>query len=226
MLCVDRQLNGDMDGYVGFHAALRRTYNNFVQDLSKQCKQLVRHHLDSVTSPYSQVCYGNDFLADRGRVIQFPSASFFLDLSDGSMAQDETSGMDQENIAPKDQQHTTPGKVSESKEALRESQMTVPETPSPDQPSDVYGVNKKENGNIMDIGGRKRQARIANGGRNLDANRNQTSLLFRANDVGSKGGSSYSEICSMSAQHFSRIREVLIERNVPSALNAGFLTPW
>nr|XP_010916099.1 dynamin-related protein 5A [Elaeis guineensis] len=221
-----RQMNGDMDGYVGFHAALRRSYNNFIQDLSTQCKQLVRHHLDSVTSPYSQVCYGNDFLADRGRFIRFPSASFFLDLSDGSMAQDEISGMDQENVPPKDQQHTTPGKASESKEVLRESQMTVPETPSPDQPGDVYGVNKKENGNLMDIGGRKRQARIANGGRNLDANRNQSSgLLFSANDVGSKGGSSYSEICSMSAQHFSRIREVLIERNVPSALNAGFLTP-
>ncbi|XP_008812161.2 dynamin-related protein 5A [Phoenix dactylifera] len=220
------RMNGDMDGYVGFLATLRCSYNNFIQDLSKQCKQLVRHHLDSVTSPYSQVCYGNDFLADRGRFIQFPAASFSLDLSDGSMAQDETSGMDQENIPPKDQQHTTPEKASESKEVLRESQMTVPETPSPDQPSDVYGVNKKENGNLMDIGGRKRQARVATSGRNLDANRNQsTSLLFRANNVGSKGGSSYSEICSMSAQHFSRIREVLIERNVPSALNAGFLTP-
>ncbi|KAM4103279.1 hypothetical protein ACJW30_06G067800 [Castanea mollissima] len=44
-----------MDGYVGFHAALRHAYNRFMKDLAKQCKQLVRHHLDSVTSPYSQL---------------------------------------------------------------------------------------------------------------------------------------------------------------------------
>ncbi|KAL8124549.1 hypothetical protein AgCh_012267 [Apium graveolens] len=55
-----------MDGYVGYHAALRRTYTRFIKDLAKQCKQLVRHHLDSVTSPYSLVCYESDLLGSLG----------------------------------------------------------------------------------------------------------------------------------------------------------------
>lgn len=218
----DWRKTGDMDGYIGFHAALRRSYNNFIQDLSKQCKEIVQHHLSSVTSPYSQVCYENDLVGDVGRFNQLSATSFVLDLSD---AKDEMVA-DQENIPPKDQQHSTPGKATEAKDALRESQMTVPETPSPDQPQEVYGV-KKDTVNLMDIGGRKRQARIITSGRNLEANRNQnTSILFGAGNKGSRTGSSYAEICSMSAQHFARIRQVLIERNIPSALSAGFLTPW
>jgi len=224
-----------MEGYIGFHAALRRSYNNFIHDLSKQCKQLVRHHLDSVTSPYSQVCYEYDLLGFAGagagttsiyRGSQLPAAKFFLDLSDGGTFQGENIDVDQENIPPKDQQHTTPGKGTDPKEALRESQLTVPETPSPDQPSDVsFGVKKKENG--IDIGARKRHARIVTNGRNSDAIRNQNGgLLFGAGDIGSKSVSSYSDICYIAAQHFSRMREVLIERNIPSALNSGFLTPW
>ena len=74
----------DMDGYVGFHAALRCAYNRFIGDLAKKCKQLVRHHLDSVTSPYSQVCYFNDFQPCSG-----PNAlsySKVLELSDTSSA--------------------------------------------------------------------------------------------------------------------------------------------
>ncbi|KAI0491571.1 hypothetical protein KFK09_025831 [Dendrobium nobile] len=220
--------NGDMDGYIGFHAALRRSYNSFVNGLSKHCKQLVRHHLDSVTSPYSQVCYEPDFLGGIGsgsnsypRSNQIQSISYFLDLSESTGAQEE---MDQENVPPKDQQNTTPGKKMESREALKESQMTIPETPSPDLPVDVVlGVRKKENGNCLDIGGRKRQARTVTNGRISDATRNQNSS-FVFGDM-AKSGSSYTDICSLAAQHFARIREVLIERSVSSALNSGFLTP-
>lgn len=214
-----------MDGYIGFHAALRGSYNNFIRDLSKQCKELVRHHLDSVTSPYSQVCYEYD-LVGFARGSQLPTTKFSLDLSECGTFQDQNLDIDQENIPPKDQQQTTPGKGTEHKEALRESQLTVPETPSPDQPSDLsFGVKKKENG--VDMGARKRHSRVLSNGRNSDSTRNQNGgLLFGASDLGTRPVSSYSDICSLAAQHFARIREVLIERNVPSALNSGFLTPW
>nr|CAD1824132.1 unnamed protein product [Ananas comosus var. bracteatus] len=147
-----RQNNRDMDGYIGFLASLRRSYNNFILDLSKQCKQLVRHHLDAVTSPYSHICYENDLLAGIGsssnsiyRLNQLPTAAYF-DLSEGAAApQIEMQVTNQENIPPKEQQQTPPGKGTESKEVLKESQMTVPETPSPDQPNDPYVANKKEN---------------------------------------------------------------------------------
>lgn len=223
-----------MDGYVGFHGALRHAYNRFIKDLAKQCKQLVRHHLDSVTSPYSQVCYENDFQGGFGMSVtscfkfnQVSASPFFLDLSDcGAPSRDETT-IDQENIPPeKNVQQTTPGKVAEAREALKESHMTVPETPSPDQPCDlVYAGVRKENVNCNEIGPRKRISRMIKNTENLRV-QNGGSLLFGNGDSGSRSGSAYLEICSSAAQHFARIREVLVERSVTSTLNSGFLTPW
>jgi hypothetical protein len=224
-----------MDGYVGFHAALRHTYNRFIKDLAKQCKQLVRHHLDSVTSPYSQVCYENEFQGGFGssatsfsKYNQASASSFFLELTDGGPAARDEIMRDQENIPPeKNGQQTTPGKAAEAREALRESQMTVPETPSPDQPCDaVHAGAKKEFGNGIDIGARKRVSRLTGNSRNADHMRVQNGgLLFGTGDNGSRSGSAYSEICSSAANHFARIREVLVERSVASTLNSGFLTP-
>ncbi|KAJ3671000.1 hypothetical protein LUZ60_008426 [Juncus effusus] len=206
------QQNADsMDGYVGFLASLRCTYSNFIRDLSKQCKQLVRHHLDSVTSPYSHICYDSDPI---NHLNHLQSATFF-DLTDLPLSQHTTP---KENIPPN--QQLTPGKGTD-----KESQMTVPETPSPDQPDNNNNHKKKENGhnnNNGGEGGRKRQARVQPYGRNSNK---LNGFGYGNEDIGYRPGSPYANICSVSAQHFARIREVLIERNVPSALNSGFLTP-
>ncbi|MBA0792068.1 hypothetical protein Gohar_016595 [Gossypium harknessii] len=227
---------GNWDGYVGFHAALRHAYNRFIKDLAKQCKQLVRHHLDSVTSPYSQVCHENDFqgvfnstASSYNKYNQASSASYCLELSDIEQVPHDEAKRDQENIPPeKNSKQTTPGKGTEAREALQETQLTVPETPSPDQPCDVvYARVKKELGNCIEVGPRKRIARMT-GNRNaeqLAKVHNGGSLLFGNGDSGTKTGSSYSEICTSAAQHFARIREVLVERSVTSTLNSGFLTP-
>ncbi|KAI3457452.1 hypothetical protein Pfo_014115 [Paulownia fortunei] len=226
------QQSGDMDGYVGFHAALRHSYYNFVKDLAKQCKQVVRHHLDSVTSPYSLVCYESDIPGSFSsgvnsiyRTNQIPAGSFGLDLSNPPISREEIID-DQENIPP-EKNEITPGKVAESREALRECQMTVPETPSPDQPCDGNHAVKKELGNCAEVGARKRHPRIVGNNRSLDHFRTQNGggLLFGGGDIASRSGSAYTEICSSAAQHFARIREVLVERGVASTLNSGFLTP-
>ncbi|GMJ10180.1 Dynamin related protein 5A [Hibiscus trionum] len=228
--------SGNWAGYVGFHAALRHAYNRFIKDLAKQCKQLVRHHLDSVTSPYSQVCYENNFQGVFGSSTssyhiynQASSASFCLELSDGGHVTRDEMMNDQENVPPeKNAKQTTPGKVKETREALQENQMTVPETPSPDQPGEVvYARVKGEPGNCIDVGPRKRIARMTGNRYNEHLAKVHTggSLLFGNGDNGSKTGSSYSEICSSAAQHFARIREVLVDRSVTSTLNSGFLTP-
>ncbi|KAI4322952.1 hypothetical protein L6164_022598 [Bauhinia variegata] len=219
---------GNMDGYIGFHAALRRAYNRFVRDLTKQCKQLVRHHLDSVTSPYSQVCYGNDFQVcyslNATKFNQASASSFCLELSDTKLAS-HNEMKEQENIPPgKNAQEITPGKSAEEREALRESQMTIPETPSPDlQGEPVYAGARKEFGNCNDNGPRKRASRMTGNGQNPDLITVQNGGLLFGN--GDRSGSAYSEICLSAAQHFARIREVLVERGVASTLNSGFLTP-
>lgn len=219
-----------MDGFVGFLAALRHSYYSFIKDLAKQCKQVVRHHLDSVTSPYSLVCYESDipgsFSIYRGNKIR--NGSLALDLSDGGHIARREIIEEQENIPPgKDE--TTPGKVVESREVLRECQMTVPETPSPDQLCDGNYAVKKELGHCVEVGARKRQSRIAGNNRNLDQLRIQNGggLVFSGGaGSGSGSGSAYTEICLSAAQHFAGIREVLVERGVASSLNSGFLTPW
>lgn len=215
-----------MDGYVGFHAALRCAYSRFIKDLTKQCKQLVRHHLDSVTSPYSQVCYFNEFQPSSGQNAttfnKFSQA--FLELSDTSSASNHDAMRDQENIPPENNnvQETTPGKAAaEARDALRESQMTIPETPSPDQPGDP---KKRELGICNDLGPRKRVSRMAGNGKNSEYIRPQNGGILFGN--GERSGSPYSEICLSAAQHFARIREVLVERGVTSTMNSGFLTPW
>ncbi|KAL3508684.1 hypothetical protein ACH5RR_028085 [Cinchona calisaya] len=225
---------GDMDGYVGFHAALRHSYSRFVHDLAKQCKQLVRHHLDSVTSPYSHVCYESDLFGTSGSAInsicrfnQASAGSFCLELSDAAPSTCNALVKDQENIPPeKNARETTPGKGEEAREALRECQMTVPETPSPDQPIDGYAV-KKELGNCIEIGARKRHSRVTGNTRNSDHLRGQNNAGFPYGngDIISKSGSAYSEVCSSAALHFARMREVLVERSVASTLNSSFLTP-
>ncbi|XP_052179074.1 dynamin-related protein 5A [Diospyros lotus] len=227
---------GEMDGYVGFHAALRHSYSRFIKDLATQCKQVIRHHLDSVTSPYSPVCYENDYSGNCGLVTnsiyrfdQSSATSFCLELSEGGVASRDETRKDQENIPPeKNVQQTTPGKVVEARETHRESQMTVPETPSPDQPSDgnYLGV-KKELGNCVEVGARKRHARTLGNNRNSDHLRvqNGVGLFYESSDGSLRSGSAYSDICSLAAQHFARIREVLVERSVTSTLNSGFLTP-
>ncbi|KAH9609205.1 hypothetical protein KSS87_002241, partial [Heliosperma pusillum] len=232
VLSVDGKKTGDMDGYVGFHAALMHSYNKFIKDLAKQCKQLVRHHLDSVTSPYSLACYENEsgfgsMLNPTYRFNQASPASLCPEISDSARALRDETVTNQENIPPENSaRETTPGKGPEGREALRESQITIPETPSPDQPCElVYGLVKKEAaGHCMEVGARKRHSRMLGNSRNADGLRVQNGgLLFGYN--GSRSGSAYDDICSAAAQHFARIREVLVERSVTTALNSGFLTP-
>ncbi|KAJ3686926.1 hypothetical protein LUZ61_016090 [Rhynchospora tenuis] len=232
VISTDRQNTQDMDEYVGFLTALQYTYSNFVSNLSKECKQLVRGHLDSVTSPYSQIYHEPE--PNLIHHLSHLQSETLFDLTDIPSSQNSTPRVaEQENIPPpqKDLQ-LMPGKgPADSKEVLRERQLTVPETPSPDQPVDTYGGNKRRVGNNHNSveGGvaRKRHKSVVPYAKNSDMVRDWVKrYILSGNDITSRVGSPYANICSVSAQHFARIREVLIERNVPLALNSGFLTPF
>ncbi|GLJ31047.1 hypothetical protein SUGI_0621300 [Cryptomeria japonica] len=224
-------------GYIAFNAALRRAYDRFIHSLTKKCKELVRHHLDSVTSPYSQICGIDSFgfvgigVSTAGYKVHRP---MFLDLSEGlGCLEEEGFNEGNENIAPEGQCQETPNKGSGvPRDPLRESQMTVPETPSPELPSsEICAAKKKDyaiaSGRIgiavgvgAEVGGRKRAIASAANDR-AGQNKEPKHGLF--GEKSSK--SAYTEVCSLAAQHFGRIREALIDRSVPSTLNAGFLTP-
>ncbi|KAL9996349.1 putative dynamin GTPase [Helianthus debilis subsp. tardiflorus] len=176
---------GDMDGYVGSHAALRRSYNCFIQDLAKQCKQLVRQHLDSITSPYSQVCYETDLLYGPGPNSTFGYQTSCLELSD------------QENMPP----------VNKNNNSKKDQEATTYE---------LLKAAANEHGNLIEDGARKRHPRILGENKMLGNVASQNGL---------QQGSTHNEICSLATQHFTRMREVLVERSVTAALNSGFLIP-
>lgn len=224
-----------MDGYVGFHAALRCSYNHFVKDIGKRCKQLVRNHLDSFTSPYSVVSYDGDFqrvFSSGASSLQRSNiaspGSIFLELSEAGTACHDEIMKDQENVAPENaEQQTTPSKATEAREALKECQMTIPETPSPDQPNEVVCIGIKKEKGCFEGGARKRQARlIGNKNPNHLAVPVGSQLYECANNGSKASGSAYAETCSLAARQFARLREVLVERSVASTLTNGFLTPW
>ncbi|KAJ1296748.1 hypothetical protein BS78_01G325900 [Paspalum vaginatum] len=208
--CItDCQNVEDIDGYDGFHAALRCSYYRFVKGLSLQCKQEVRVHLASVMSCYSHICYGNEFSIGVGTVVdsmnRFNRLGEFssFDLSDSGSVLEEAQG----NMPPKGQQHMTPpAKGNELDDVLRENQPITPVGSSLDVLSDVDGGKHKNKVIPDDHGPRKKLARINN-------------------NTGVKSGPSYSTIYTTSAECFANMRNVLIESYVPSVFISGFLEP-
>ncbi|KAI3970897.1 hypothetical protein MKX01_024544 [Papaver californicum] len=103
-------------------------------------------------------------------------------------------GVDQENIPPEgNAQQTTPEQNTAAKDALLEIKLTVPETPSPDQPRVVvFGSGKKiDHGNDNQLRGKMRHMKKAVNTRNMDHHR-----LQNAGEV-----SAYSEVFSSATQY-------------------------
>ncbi|KAF3671019.1 hypothetical protein FXO38_06800 [Capsicum annuum] len=98
----------------------------------------------------------------------------------------------------------TLGKITDNRKALRECQMTLPKTPSPNQPfNGNYGI-KRELGNYVKVGAIKCHPRIA--GNVGNSGQNGESLLFGNRGNMSRSVSTYAEIFSSVAQYFGRIR--------------------
>lgn len=221
-----------MGGYVAFHASLRRAFDQFVRDLTNRCKELVLHHLDALTSPFSHI-HGLQNGVKGGL------GAFGAPHGGADKIVLDTFNQDVENVAPSSLlpsaggAFTTPAKKSEThKEPLRESQFTVPETPSPEQGAESCNVKKKEYGLISGRLGTENGSKKRQGSENInDLDGHKLGQLKEARyglnpDGPEKTKTAYSQVCSLAAEHFARIREVLVERSVPSTLNAGFLTPW
>jgi hypothetical protein len=97
--------------------------------------------------------------------------------------------------------------------------MTVPETPSLDQPSgEISAAKKKEYGIAsgcivsaigVELGGPKRQIPLVSNarvGQNKEPKHSNSNGLFGNNN----SMSTYTEVCSLAAQHFGSTREALI----------------
>ncbi|MCO5548056.1 hypothetical protein L7F22_001512 [Adiantum nelumboides] len=214
-------------GYVAFHASLRRAYDQFVRNLASRCKELVRHHLEALTSPFSHIHgFERSF-----KVINRP----LPDMSQSIRPHVDVFSRDSENTAPLSVLQslgalTTPiRKPDTAREPLRESQLTVPETPSPEQGPDASVVKRKEYGLVSgrlgtENGAKKRQGSEAVASYK-SGHQKEPRHVVADEGLERAAETAYSHVCSLAAEHFAQIREVLVERSIPSTLNAGFLTP-
>ena len=87
---------------------------------------------------------------------------------------------------------------------------------------DSFGSTKKGNGNSIDGGAKKKHA-IMPAYANTNSN-HHSDAIAGADDLGSKSESLYCGICSISAQYFAKMQEVLLENSVP--FTSVFRTPW
>lgn len=124
-----------------------------------------------------------------------------------------TSGDDFENA---DREPMRPRESGIDREPLRESQMTVPETPSPDTMAGGKG------------GGRRRDFLA---GRNADnplptkARERSQRNVTAANMTNDQIKNSYSTICDTAEKMFNRIRQGVTCHAAPSSLKSAFLQP-
>ena len=133
------------------------------------------------------------------------------DKSDGGFA--STSGEDEENVG---REPNLARDTHTDRMPLRESQMTVPETPSPDLLAAGKGA-----------AGRRRDFLAP---RNLDnasppkgcMRRNATAAVSTSGD---QVKSSYNQICSIAEKIFNRIRQGVTCQAAPSSLKSAFLEP-
>ncbi|KAL0037146.1 hypothetical protein WJX79_002609 [Trebouxia sp. C0005] len=185
--------------YVAFHAALRSAYHSFIAHLEDNCKSLMRHHLEAATSEFAVTTLaGMDDLHVDDR----------NDTGVTSTSSDDFENANRESMHPRESVI--------DREPLRESQMTVPETPSPDMLAAGKG------------GGRRRDFLS---GRNAD-NPSPTKARGRpqrnataANMSNDQVKNSYGTICGTAEKMFNRIRQGVTCHAAPSSLKSAFLEP-
>ncbi|KAL3682881.1 hypothetical protein R1sor_000903 [Riccia sorocarpa] len=231
----------NLTAYVAFHTALRRTYQGFIRELIKRCRESVRDQLLAVTSPYTHQLKcgwetGNPTLFTSGLGNGFPQTLTAPLYVDGNEVQETGGGGlmgafleagEDENVPTHGSQAnhmaSPPGKSERL--VMVESQMTVPDTPSPDNHcKDAAGaVKRKEfapvNGRFSStVGGVDQRKKKGVG------SRMQQQLDGRPSSCGNKTDA-YTEVCNMATEHFGKIRDMLVKRTVPLTLNSGFLNP-
>eukprot|EP00873_Tetraselmis_striata_P043070 jgi/Tetstr1/463334/TSEL_008257.t1 len=183
------EIDDTLAPYVAFHAALRASYNAFVNKLEERAKGLVSHHLEAATSEWS--------------------------IGLLSLNESWSHGDNSENTVPVMREKDTTETVDE-REPLRESQLTIPETPSPEQT--VQGLEHM-----------RRRVQHGPDGRDIVFTSpmpvSRQAKMSRVTKHGPSKGGVYSDVCSHAARLFAQIRHVVACQATPSTLKAAFLDP-
>lgn len=232
----------DLSAYVAFHLTLRDAHDRFIRKVAARSKDLLNQHLSAIISSFFDVCNDSHMLTSWKNgmtgsmrpiyaTVNFPQIE---DTEDQSVFKKEATIDDDEGFGHQDSKKARKEKNGvkggDERSHLRESQITVPETPTPEQAA--VDAKRKEFAiasgrlcaledtaqNLPDgyIGKRKRNRRRLSIGKEMKMVVMQT--------TGSGTSSIHKEICIMAAEQFGKIRQLLVERTVDT-LNEAFLDP-
>ena len=200
--------------YVAFHSAMRTAFNEVAVSLEGQGKALLHAHLTTVTGHFSAAAV-LDHVAERGSAAGGGEWDE-EELYGGRGVGDESDG-EQENEIPLGGQPERPMVM------MHHTQMTVPETPSPD----LVSTGKAD----IPLG---RRAQLTAAGRNIDASSPAKGRMAKVarlahaapkqlNSRSSGLGAGYVDVCAAAEQLFSAVKESVAAQG--PALKATFLEP-
>ncbi|KAG0589894.1 hypothetical protein KC19_1G056300 [Ceratodon purpureus] len=231
----------DLSAYVAFHLTLRDAHERFIRKVAARSKDLLNQHLSAIIKSFSNDFCGNDpYMYSswktgktaggmRSSTVKFPTA----DMEDQTVYKRESADDDEVTDAPdKKRARNALGGVQVTGD-LRESQIAVPETPTPEQIA--AEAKRKEfaraSGRISaiedtaqtlpDAGVVAKKSRKSR--RRISIGRDLKTVVMQT--TGNGTSSVHREICEMAAETFGKIRQLLVERTVDT-LNEAFLDPF
>lgn len=230
----------DLSAYVAFHLTLRDAHERFIRKVAARSKDLLNQHLSAIISSFFDACSNNPHMypscrngmsgSMRQMAVKFPQ----IDDTGDQMACNREVVDNDEGPAQKDTKKPrkkSPGRGGEARSEICDSQIAVPETPTPEQMAAAakrkeYAIASGRLSAIEDaveslseaalVGKRKRNRRRVSIGKD--------SKMGIMQMTGNGTSSIYEEIFIMAAEAFSKIRKLLVERTVDT-LNDAFLDP-
>eukprot|EP00897_Mesotaenium_endlicherianum_P009499 jgi/Mesen1/8578/ME000497S07977 len=239
-----------LEPYVAFHASLRRAFDKFVDSLARACKEIGRHHLASATSPYSSLIGWEPDAHLSSTISDFEGPSEEeLPLTTRHLLAKHASLKGRHLAAaqpPENDENTPPWGVRREKggahahvgmdltgtgSPLRESQLTVPETPSPDQNLGLSSSKRAEfgvaSGRLSAMGHATKGGTPPGTFGSFEAPKpkQQQQQQQPQQARGASEEPTYEGVCAAVVERFRRIRSVVVLHLIPPAMSSGFLPP-
>lgn len=228
--------------YVTFHARLRSSFQDFVNSLEKNAKNLLRHQLNSVTSRFSMATISDR--TDAGSTENFiPTTKYTSVIFEG-----HTDNSSPEQGISKSCLKTLPNTESSPQpndtlclgpKAMFLTQMTVPETPSPEilstkKDNEEETTIKRRQSHRLAISGRlgdasepvsHRSAKMPRVTNNNAAKFHQDSLYIENHPSIEGCSNDYKKVYECSKSMFESIKHLIVFHTAPITLKASILEP-
>eukprot|EP00884_Botryococcus_braunii_P011386 jgi/Botrbrau1/20248/Bobra.31_1s0037.1 len=175
--------DGSIKAYVAFQASLHTTFSMFINALEVRCREILHHHLDIATSNYALSALASSRAGQEEVKDLFPTEEL-------------------ENLPPHGHEQLVDEIMADrtvEREPLRTSQLTVPETPSPEI------LYQKKRGRMA----KTLREQIARGKQHLIMNEDN----------------GFTRICTQAERLFGGIRENVIKQMAPTTLQASLIQP-